>query len=393
MHHRPRLLLPLLAAFAFGCQDSGRPGPSIEIDEGPVPVYVGTYTGKASKGIYVMEMDRKTGSLTEPRLAAETKSPSFLALRDDERVLFAVGETDSFDGKKTGSVSAFAINDDGTLKKLNEQPAGGTGPCHLVYDAPTRTVLVANYGSGSTSLLPVNDDGSLAAPSSVVQHEGSSVNKQRQEGPHAHCVTVATRSKPFSGNRVLVADLGLDKVLIYDFDRETGLRPGNPPSVSTPPGGGPRHIAIGRRGDFVYVNNEMTSSVTVFSNDAKTGAMKEVQTLPTLPADFDKSKNSTAEIAVHPSGKFLYVSNRGHDSIAIFQVDKASGKLTPAGHESTQGKTPRNFGIDPSGRFLLAANQNSDTVVVFKIDGKTGDLTPTAAKATVPTPVCVTFGE
>src|SRR5688500_16150169 len=163
MPHRPRLLLPLLFVFALGCQDSGRDGPAVEIDEGPVRVYVGTYTGKASKGIYVMEMDRTTGALTEPRLAAETTSPSFLALRDDERVLYPVGEADSFDGKQAGSVAAFAIQGDGTLKKLNEQPAGGTGPCHLVYDAPTRTVLVANYGSGSTSMLPVNEDGSLAA--------------------------------------------------------------------------------------------------------------------------------------------------------------------------------------------------------------------------------------
>ena len=396
MHHRPRLLLPLLAAFVLGCQNSGRDGPAVEIDAGPVRVYVGTYTGKASKGIYVMEMDRKTGALTEPRLAAETKSPSFLALHPGRKFLYAVGETDSFDGKKTGSVAAFAVSTDGSLTKLNEQPSGGTGPCHLDVDRRGRCLFVANYGGGSVALLPVKEDGSLDPPASVVQHKGSSVNKQRQEAPHAHCANVApsTAFRDPPGGRVLVADLGLDKLLIYDFECGRNRRLGHDPhEKSTNPGGGPRHLAFSPGGRFVYVNNELTSTVTAFTYNDATGALKEIHTVPTLPAEFDGSRNSTAEIAVHPSGKFVYVSNRGHDSIAIFKVDEASGKLTPAGHESTQGKTPRNFGIDPSGRFLLAANQNSDTVVVFRIDEKTGDLTPTGAKASVPTPVCVTFGE
>ena len=392
MNHPLCLMLPLLALSFSACQESSQPRESTRREQGagPVRVYVGTYTNAKSKGIYVMEMDPKTGALTEPRLAAETKSPSFLALDHDHTHLYAVGETDTFDGQPYGSVAAFAINDDGSLRKLNEQPAAGTGPCHLVYDAPTRTILVANYGSGSTSMLPVKDDGSLGPPSAVVEHKGSSVNKQRQQGPHAHCVMVAPRSKQFQGNRVYVADLGLDKVLVYEFDRESGFRPAIPASASVSPGGGPRHTAFGRH-DVVYVNNEMTSTVTAFSHDPKTGAMREIQTVTTLPPDTDKSKNSTAEIAVHPSGKFVYVSNRGHNSVAIFKVDSDTGKLTAAGHQSTQGKTPRNFAIAPGGQFLLAANQGTDNVVVFRIDQETGALAPTGATATVPTPVCITF--
>ena len=362
-------------------------------DGGSMRVYLGTYTGPKSKGIYVVEMDRKTGKLGTPRLAAETPSPSYLALHPDGKHLYAVNELDTFDGQKTGAVSAFEIRaDDGTLRPLNQQPSGGAGPCHLAVDKAGKSLLVANYGAGSIELVQINSDGSLKAPtaSSVVQHQGSSVDKARQEGPHAHCVLVTPESRGADG-RALVADLGLDQILVYRFDPRGRLTPGDPPFARAAPGSGPRHIAFGRSGKFVYVNNEMASTLTAYSYDPGSGAMSQLQTVSTLPEGFDKSKNSTAELAVRPDGQFAYVSNRGHNSIAIFRIDPQSGRLTPAGHQSTQGKTPRGFGIDPSGEFLVAGNQDSDTVVVFRIDGASGALTPTGPATAVPSPVSVTF--
>jgi 6-phosphogluconolactonase len=343
-------------------------------------VYVGTYTNAKSKGIYVMELDPRTGSLAEPKLAAETPSPSFLALHPSRKFLYAANEVDNFGGQKAGSVSAFAINADGTLKALNQQSSGGPGPCHLDVDAAGRNVVVANYAGGSVSVLPLNPDGSLRPPAQVLQHEGSGVNKQRQEGPHAHCAVLVPPAN------TLVCDLGLDKVFVYELDREKGaLR--EQAVAQSPPGSGPRHAALHASGKWLYVNNEMTSTVSVFSFG--NGTPQEIQNLSTLPQPV--RGNSTAEIAVHPSGKFVYVSNRGHDSIAVFKVDAGTGKLTAAGHQSTQGKTPRNFAIAPGGKFLLAANQGTDNVVVFAIDQQTGTLTPAGATANVPTPVCVTF--
>ena len=388
MTHPSRLAAALLLCLSFaGCRGEGsRDGRGAAgASPGPMRVYVGTYTGKDSKGIYVMDLDPGTGALTEPKLAAETTSPSFLALHPNGKYLYAVSEVDTFDGKKTGGVSAFAVGDDGTLRALNQQPSGGTGPCHVEVDAAGRNVLVANYGSGSVTVLPLEAGGGLKAPSQTVQHEGSSVDKRRQEGPHAHCASLF-------GNFAAVADLGLDKTFIYQVDPATStmkLRT----TADAPPGSGPRHVARHRGrddwGKWMYVNNEMTSTVSVYP--FMDVPPREVQNVSTLPEGFDKSKNSTAEIAVHPSGKFVYVSNRGHDSIAIFKVDRESGRLTAAGHQATGGKTPRNFGIEPGGKFLLAANQGSGNVVVFRIDQETGALTPTGAAAAVPTPVCVVF--
>ena len=396
MNHPLRAAALLLALGLTACKGSNPDQPSSRSQpKGPIRVYVGTYTGKQSKGIYVMELDPKTGSLSEPRLAAESTSPSFLAVHPSKNFLYAVNEVPEFQGQKTGSVSAFAINDDGALTPLNQQSSGGAGPCHLDLDRNGQCVLVANYAGGSVALLPVDGDGSLKPPSSVIQHQGSSVNKQRQEAPHAHCINVvpdSVRRNP-PGGLALVADLGLDKVLAYQFTlpaRTDGtLAPANPPSVATAPGAGPRHLAFSPGGRFVYVNNELTSSVTAYS--CGKGGVKEMQTLSTLPEGYEGKGNSTAEIAVHPTGKFVYVSNRGHDSIAIFRADEKTGQLTAAGHESTGGKTPRNFAIAPGGKYLLAANQNSDSVVVFSIDQETGDLTPTGTTVLVPTPVCVVF--
>jgi len=350
-------------------------------------VYFGSYTGAKSKGIYVSRLDAATGRLSEPELAAETKNPSFLAVHPNQRSLYAVGEVNDFDGKRTGAVSAFALDPkSGRLTLLNQQPSDGSGPCHLALDSKGRCVLVANYGSGSIASLPVEQDGSLGKAVSTIQHTGSSVNPQRQAGPHAHFITPDK-----SDRHALVCDLGLDQVLVYRLDAKLNtLTANDPPSASVAPGAGPRHLAFSPTGKFVYVINEMGSTITAFAYDARRGALKELQTVSTLPSGFTGS-TSCAEIEVHPSGKFVYGSNRGHDSIAAFALDGKSGKLTLVEHQPTQGKTPRHFAIDPTGRWLLAENQGSDTVVVFEIDTKTGKLRATGQAVAVGSPVCAVF--
>ena len=349
-------------------------------------VYVGTYTGADGGGINISELDLNSGKLSPSRVAAETVNPSFLAIHPSRKFLYAVGEVSELDGKKTGGVSAFAVDPkSGDLTRINQQSSGGAGPCHLVVDATGKNVLVANYGGGSIACLPINDDGSLKPASKFIQHQGSSVDPGRQAGPHAHSINLDANNR-----YAVVADLGLDKLMVYRFDPDKGsLVPNDPPSTSLPPGGGPRHFAFHPDGKHAYANNEMTSTVSALEYDAATGTFTELQTISTLPEP--TRGNSTAETRVHPSGKFVYVSNRGHDSIAMFKVDPATGKLTAIGHESTRGEVPRNFNIDPSGKYLLAANQDSANVVVFKIDQQTGKLTPTGSEIEVPRPVCVRF--
>lgn len=350
-------------------------------------VYFGTYTGAKSKGIYISKFDTVTGKLTGPELAAETKSPSFLTVHPNKRLLYAVGEIDDFDGKRAGAVSAFSVEaKSGNLRLLNQQPSGGLGPCHLALAGAGSCLLTANYGSGSIALLTVRPDGSLGEPVSTIQHTGSSANPQRQAGPHAHFITIDV------GNRhALACDLGLDKVFAYRLEENnTKLVLNDPPSASVAPGAGPRHLALSPNGKFAYVINEMGSSITTFGYDERRGAMTELQTVSTLPERFDRN-NSCAEIAVHPSGKFVFGSNRGHNSIAVFAVNAKSGRLTFLEHQSTQGKTPRHFAIDPTGHWLLAENQDSDSVVVFSVDQKTGRLKPAGQTVEVPAPVCAVF--
>lgn len=376
------VLLAFAASLAVNplhaAQKSSSPGSAL--------VYIGTYTGPKSKGIYLSRIDLKTGALSPAIVAAETASPSFLAVHPNRRFLYAVGEISNFGGKAVGAVSAFAIDpESGKLTLLNQESSQGAGPCHLVVDKEGKHVLVANYGGGSATVLPIGEDGRIRKASSSVQHTGSSVNPQRQKGPHAHSINLD------GANRfAVVADLGLDKVLVYKFDSSKGtLEPNDPPHASVAPGAGPRHFAFHPNGKLAYVINELHSTVTAFSYDADRGILTEIGTVPTLPEPVPG--NSTAEVVVHPSGKFLYGSNRGHNSIAVFTIDQASGKLTPVEHESTQGKTPRNFAIDPTGTFLLAENQGSDTIVVFKIDPTSGALDPTGHTLSVPSPVCVKF--
>jgi 6-phosphogluconolactonase len=348
-------------------------------------LYVGTYTNGKSKGIYRLEFDAATGKLGQPAVAGESVNPSFLAIHPSRRFLYAVSEIGDFHKKKAGGISAFAVDPKtGELTLLNQQPSGGEGPCHLVVDRLGKHVLAANYGGGSVCVLPIGEDGRLGTASAFEQHRGSSVNKQRQEAPHAHSVNLD------SANRyAFVADLGLDKVLIYRFDANKGtLTPNESPSVSLKPGAGPRHFAFHPNGSHAYVINELDSTVTVFDYDDAGGILKEKQTVSTLPEGY-KGRNGTAEVVVHPSGKFLYGSNRGHNSIAVFAIDPKTGKLTPAGHQDSRIKTPRNFAIDLSGNYLLVANQDSDSILVFRIDPMTGALIPTANEARVPRPVCL----
>ena len=358
-------------------------------------VYVGTYTGNDSKGIYLFKLkaedvdSSQNVTLVPLGLAAETASPSFLAIEPKRRLLFAVGEIDNFDGRRTGAVSAFSIDPaTGKLTLLNQQPSVGSGPCHLILDRDGRNVLVANYGSGSVAVLPVAPDGRLGEASDVEQHAGKSVNPRRQEGPHAHCVTLDP-----AGRRVFVCDLGLDKVMIYRFDSEKGeMTPNEPAFAAVKPGAGPRHLAFRPDGRFAYVINELDSTVTGFAYDAASGALDEVQTVSTLPPEFD-GENTTAEIAVHPSGKYLYGSNRGHDSVVLFAIDEDAGTLAYVDEQGTGGRTPRHFELDRAGKHLIIANQATDTLLVCRVDGASGRLKPSGALVEAPTPVCVKFFE
>jgi 6-phosphogluconolactonase len=351
--------------------------------------YVGTYSGAKSQGIYVYRLDLANGKCTPLGLAAEVKNPSFLAVHPNGKFLYSVSEIDDFDGKPTGGVSGFSIDrHSGKLTAINQESSRGAGPCHLVVDRTGQSVLVANYGGGSVAALPIASDGKLSPAASSIQHAGSSVNPARQEGPHAHSINVSPDNR-----FAMAADLGLDKVLVYRFDPATSkLTANDPPAASVKPGSGPRHFAFHPGGKFAYVINEILCTVTAFAYDAQRGQLTELQTVSTLPdGESLKPEYSTAEVQVHPTGKFVYGSNRGHDSIAVFAVDPTKGTLRPIENVSTQGKTPRGFGIDPSGRFLLAGNQGSDTVTVFRIDDATGRLTATGEKLEVGSPVCVKY--
>jgi 6-phosphogluconolactonase len=352
-------------------------------------VFFGTYTGEKSRGIYVSRLDLASGALTTPQLAAETPSPSYIAVNPDARFLYAANEVSRFNGKDTGSVSAFAVDrTSGTLRPLNQQASGGDGPAHLIVDKIGRNVLVANYGGGSVAVLPIGADGRLQPASAVVKHTGSSVDPKRQTKPYAHSINLDPANR-----FAYAADLGLDKVLIYRFNPDKGsLTANDPPFATVQPGSGPRHFAIHPDRPFAYVINEMTMTIGAFTRDAGSGALTALQTISTLPDGHSVQTGfSTADVQVHPSGRFLYGSNRGHDTIVSFAIDHQTGRLTYIEHRPTQGRTPRAFGIDPTGTYLLAANQRSDSVVVFRIDKRTGRLAPTKHTVNVGSPVCVKF--
>jgi len=359
----------------------------------PTFVYVGTYTGPQSKGIYLFRLQTENLEVSQNILlvpigvAAETPSPSYLALDAKRRWLFAVNEVAELDGSPTGGVTAFAINPaTGALTSLNRRSSKGKGPCHLVVDKQSRYVLVANYNSGSVAVLPIARDGRLGEATDFVQHTGRSVHPERQTGPHAHCVTLDPANR-----FAFVCDLGLDKILAYRFDAARGkLTPHAPPFAAVKPGAGPRHMVFRPDARFAYVVNELNSTITVFVYDAAAGTLSERQTVSTLPEHFDGA-NTTAEIDVHPSGKWLYVSNRGHNSVALFAIDRENGTLTWVEEQGTGGNTPRHFGIEPSAKYLAIGNQNSDTVLVCRIDAGNGRLKPSGVFASAPSPACVKF--
>jgi 6-phosphogluconolactonase len=343
-------------------------------------VYIGTYTGETSKGIYAFMFDDRSGGLTALGLAAETPSPSFLTSSASGRFVFAVNELQSFGGAPGGSVTSFAV-DPATAKltEISVQPSQGAGPCHLVLDRSGRYLAVANYGGGNFGLFPVGGDGRLRPATSVVDGKGPA-----SATPLGHAVGFD------ADNRFLVAaDKGLDRMLVYRFDAsDGGLTANQPPSAALPPGSGPRHFAFHPNGTWVFTINETAATITTFSWDKTSGSLAPLGSVPTRPAGITTC--STAEIAVHPSGRFVYGSNRGHDSIAVFTVG-AGGALSLVEHESTRGQTPRNFALDPTGRWLIAANQQSDTLAVFSIDQTNGELSPVGPLTSAGSPVSILF--
>ncbi len=364
-------------------------------------VYIGTYTGPKSQGIYYAQFDEKTGALSKPELAAVTKNPSFLAIHPNHKFLYAVNEVSDFAGKRSGAVSAFAIDRRSAKLTLLNQRKTGDGPCHLSIDKAGKKILVANYGGGSVQVLSIKPDGQLAesnpidsvngksqSPLPFIQHLGSSANPQRQAGPHAHFILAD------SPNRfALVCDLGLDKVFAYPFDDKAGtLNPKNTAVLSMPPGSGPRHLAFHPSGKYAYVINEMASTVTACSYDSHSGKLELIDTVSTLPADF-KGQSTCAEVQVHPAGHFVYGSNRGDDSIALLEIDSKSGGLKFIDRQPTRGKTPRHFTISPNGKWLLCGNQDSDNISIFGIAPETGRLTFSGNTAEVGAPVCIVFGD
>ncbi len=351
--------------------------------------YVGTYTedGSKSKGIYAYRYDAATAQITPLGLAAETTNPSFVAPSPNGKYLYAVNEIGNYKGPNSGGVSAFSIDHaTGKLTFLNEVASRGADPCYIVVDQTGKYVLVANYTGGSVAVFPVLADGKLGEASSFVQHTGHGTNPERQEAPHAHSIDLSP-----DGRFAMVDDLGLDELLVYKFDRVKGtLTPNDPPFAKIEAGAGPRHFVLRPDGKFAYVVAEMGHTVTVLSNDAASGKLQPLQTITTLPKDFH-GRNDDAEVQMHPSGKFLYASNRGEDTIVVYSIDAAKGTLTQVASVPTGGKEPRSFEVDPTGQLLFAENQKSDNIAVFKIDQKTGQLTPTGKVLDVASPVCLKF--
>ena len=344
-------------------------------------VYFGTHRSGPGIGFSIAHFDSDTGALTQPRFLIEAVEPAFFVIHPDGRHLYTCNSG------APGGVSAYEIDrGTGQLTLLNREPSAGDDASYVCLDQTGRYVFIANYQGGNLAALALKSDGSIGARTAFVQHTGHSIDPKRQTRPYAHSIIIDPTNR-----FVLVADLGLDRLFVYRFDAKDGsLQPNDPPFAAVAPGSGPRHVKFHPNGRWVYLINEMGCTVTAFTWDSARGALTEFQTIPTLPADF-KGTNTCAEVEVHPNGKFLYGSNRGHDSIAVFAIDPATGRLTPVEHVPTQGKWPRNFAFDPTGRWMLVTNHNSDNAVVFRMDDATGHLTRTGEPVSVPFPFCERF--
>ena len=349
-------------------------------------LYVGTYSDRGSEGIYVLEFDRKTGKLSERQTVEDKDSPSFLTIHPNGKYLYAVYREGKDADDKHGTVTAFAIDPkDGRLSKLNERSSEGSGPCHVSVDPQGQLVYVSNYGEGNLAVYPVGADGKLGKASDVVQHTGGSVNPDRQQEPHMHSMIPSE-----SGDVIYASDLGIDKIMLYEPDRDSGkLSEATPPFAASTPGAGPRHFALHPSGQWAFSIEELSSTIAAYKVDKKSGSLTPVDRVTTLPESASADGNSTADIHVSPDGKFVYASNRGHDSIVIYAVDTNTGKLTYVGNEPAGGQHPRNFCIDRQGEFAWVANRDTDNVVVFRRDAATGELTPTGNEIKVPLAVCV----
>lgn len=372
------LLSSAFIAFEFASATPKAPAGSHHL------AFVGTYTGKTgSKGIYAFDFDSSIGTLSPKGLAAETPSPSWVAIHPSGKFAYAANETG-----KDSTVTAFSLDSKtAKLTQLNQMSALGEDPCYLSFDKTGKYLFAANYSSGNVVVFPIFPDGKLGEHTANVKDAGTlGPNKERQEAPHAHWIQVAPNNR-----FVFVSDLGLDAILVYRFDAAKGtLTPNDPPAGKLAPGSGPRHVAFSPSGKFVYVVSELSNTVTAFSFDSAKGTLHEFQIISTLPKDFS-GRNDDAEITVHPNGKWLFASNRGHDTIAVYAVNPSDGSLTSAGEFATGGKEPRHFTIDPTGKFLLAENQNSNSIAVFRIDAATGALTKASQAEDIPSPVCLTF--
>jgi 6-phosphogluconolactonase len=373
-----RRLAPLFIAAAFALS------PAAAAD---LLVYFGTHSSGPGLGFSIAHFDTATGALSPPRFDVEAAAPAFFVIHPNGRHLYTCNSIDMFQGRPGGAVSAYAIDPTtGNLTLLNQQPAGGSDPSYICLDHTGSFVLVANYQSGNIAIFALKSDGSLGKRTAFVQHIGRSVDPRRQTQAHAHSIIVDPTNR-----FALVADLGLDRLFVYRFDEKNGsLRPNDPPFAPVTPGSGPRHVKFHPNGRWAYLISEMGSTVTAFDWDPANGALREFQTVSTLPADF-KGASACAEIEVHPSGRFLYASNRGHDSLAVFTIDPDTGRLALLQHVSTQGKTPRNFAFDVTGDWLICTNHDSNNAVVFRVDGTTGRLTPAGPPVSVPSPFCERF--